>query len=86
MILNYPKMLKLEIVLGIVECPNFQVCKQKFVDKQLKYYLHNPNQLSAHLKRLNQGLQEASGGATSEAETTDEETSSPRGRRRRNRR
>ena len=42
---------------------------------------HCVPQLSVHLKRLNQGLQEVS-----EAETTDEETSSPRGRRRRHRR
>ena len=41
---------------------------------------HVPN-LNFHLKRLNNGLQE-----NSEAETTDDETASPRTRRRRNRR
>ena len=42
---------------------------------------HVPN-LNFHLKRLNNGLQENG----SEADSTDDETASPRGRRRRNRR
>ena len=55
----------------------------KFFSETGKCSWHcTPQQLSAHLKRINHGLLNE----TSEAETTDDETSSPRGRRRRNRR